>query len=134
MHIASISILVREYDEALHYYTKVLGFELIEDTALAAGKRWLLIAPPGSGETRFLLVRAEEPRETAQIGNQCGGRVWLILATEDFETDYRIYQSRGVHFCEPPRQEAYGTVAIFEDLYGNRWDLFQPKTLTKNST
>jgi catechol 2,3-dioxygenase-like lactoylglutathione lyase family enzyme len=133
LHIASISILVRDYDEALHYYVKILGFQLIEDTALSDDKRWVLVAPPGASETRLLLAKADGLTQAEQIGNQCGGRVFFILNTDDFERDHREFSARGVQFCEPPRHESYGTVAVFEDLYGNRWDLLQPKTLSKNS-
>ena len=132
MHIASIAILVRDYDEALRYYTDALGFELIEDAALEDGKRWLLVAPPGSAETRLLLAKAAGAEQLAQVGHQCGGRVFLILYSDNFERDYRAFMARGVRFRETPRHEAYGIVAVFEDLYGNLWDLLQPKPLPKN--
>jgi catechol 2,3-dioxygenase-like lactoylglutathione lyase family enzyme len=127
MHLASIAILVRDYEEALHYYTEALGFQLIEDTPLEDGKRWLLVGPPGAAETRLLLAKASNEEQAAQVGRQCGGRVFLILSTDNFERDYRAYTARGVRFKETPRYEPYGTVAVFEDLYGNLWDLIQPK-------
>jgi catechol 2,3-dioxygenase-like lactoylglutathione lyase family enzyme len=132
MHLASISILVRDYDEALHYYRNILGFQLIEETKLDDGKRWLLVAPPGSRETRLLLAKAANPEQLAQVGCQCGGRVFLILSTDDFDRDYRAFSARGVHFRETPRHEAYGKVAVFEDLYGNLWDLREPASLTRS--
>ena len=110
-----------------------LGFELVEDTPQEEGKRWLLVAPPGARETRLLLAKAVGDAQLAQTGNQCGGRVFLILQTDNFERDYYEFTARGVHFCETPRHEPYGTVAVFEDIYGNRWDLIEMKPLAKNS-
>ncbi len=128
--IGYAAVVVREYDEAIAFYTDVLGFDLIEDTPLGEGKRWVLVAPPGSAAgTRLLLARAATPEQAERIGNQTGGRVFLFLHTDDFWRDYRALQSRGVHFLEEPRQEAYGTVAVFEDLYGNRWDLLELKVV-----
>lgn len=124
---------MRDYDEARDYYVKTLGFELVEDTPQEEGKRWLLLAAPGARETRLLLAKAVGDAQLAQIGNQCGGRVFLILQTDNFERDYREFTARGVHFCETPRHETYGTVAVFEDLYSNRWDLIEMKPLAKNS-
>jgi catechol 2,3-dioxygenase-like lactoylglutathione lyase family enzyme len=124
---------VRDYDEARDYYVKTLGFELVTDTPQEEGKRWLLVAPPGAKETRLLLAKALNDAQLAQIGNQCGGRVFLILQTDNFERDYYEFTARGVHFCETPRHEPYGTVAVFEDIYGNRWDLIEMKPLAKNS-
>ncbi|HVJ40969.1 MAG TPA: VOC family protein [Dongiaceae bacterium] len=124
--ISSLALLVGDYDEAKSYYRDVLGFELVEDTDLGQGKRWVVMSPPGATETRLLLARAATPEQASRIGNQTGGRVFLILQTDDFWRDYRAYQARGVTFCEQPRQEAYGTVAVFQDRYGNRWDLLQP--------
>ena len=124
-HLGSICLLVRDYDEAKAWYIDKLGFELVEDTPLGDGKRWVLLAPPGSRETRLLLAQAAGPEQAARIGDQAGGRVFLFLHTDDFWRDYRAYQARGVTFCEQPRPEAYGIVAVFEDLYGNRWDLLQ---------
>ena len=124
-HLGSICLLVRDYDEAKAWYIDRLGFELVEDTPLGDGKRWVLLAPPGSRETRLLLAEAAGPEQSARIGDQAGGRVFLFLHTDDFWRDYRAYRARGVTFCEEPRHEAYGIVAVFEDLYGNRWDLLQ---------
>ncbi|MBN2025133.1 MAG: VOC family protein [Actinobacteria bacterium] len=125
--IGYVAVVVQEYDEAIAFYTGTLGFDLIEDTSLGEGKRWVLIAPPVSSGTRLLLARAVTPEQATRIGNQTGGRVFLFLHTDDFWRDYRALQARGVHFLEEPRQEAYGTVAVFEDLYGNRWDLLELK-------
>lgn len=123
--IGYVALVVRDYDEAIAYYTKALGFELVEDTELGGDKRWVLVAPPGSSEARLLLAKASTPRQMARIGDQTGGRVFLFLHTDDFQRDYREMIARGVNFCEAPRDEPYGTVAVFEDLYGNRWDLLQ---------
>lgn len=125
--IAHIALVVRDYDEALAYFTAVLGFELVEDTLLRDGKRWVLVAPPASRGASILLVRAVNAEQSSRIGNQSGGRVFLFLHTDDFWRDYRTMKARGVMFQESPREEAYGTVAVFADLYGNRWDLIQPK-------
>ncbi|WP_263366123.1 VOC family protein [Edaphobacter bradus] len=125
-HIGYVTLLVRDYDEALRFYTESLGFRLIEDTPLGDGKRWLLVAPPGATETSILLAQASTPEQTAHIGDQTGGRVALFLHTDDFWRDYERMQSKGVLFLENPRSESYGTVAVFCDLYGNRWDLLQP--------
>ena len=124
-HLGSISLLVRDYDEAKAWYAGTLGFDVVEDTPQGEGRRWLLLAPPGARETRLLLARAATPEQAARIGDQAGGRVFLFLNTDDFERDYAALRSRGVRFLEAPRHEAYGTVAVFEDLYGNRWDLLQ---------
>ncbi|MEO5961759.1 MAG: VOC family protein [Opitutaceae bacterium] len=124
-HLDAISLLVRDYEEAIAYYTQSLGFALIEDSPLGNGKRWVLIAPPGASESRLLLAKAKTPAELAAVGNQAGGRVFLFLHTDDFWRDYRAFTQRGVKFAEAPREEPYGTVAVFEDLYGNRWDLLQ---------
>lgn len=126
--IAAVALVVPDYEEAIAWYTGVLGFELVEDTPLAGGKRWVLVAPRGgSSGTRLLLARAANPEQHASIGNQTGGRVFLFLHTDDFERDHAAYLARGVEFVEPPRHESYATVAVFRDLYGNRWDLIQPK-------
>jgi catechol 2,3-dioxygenase-like lactoylglutathione lyase family enzyme len=124
-HIGGVALLVRDYDEAIAYYVGVLGFELIEDVALDEVKRWVLVAPSGSSEMRLLLAQAATPDEVARVGNQSGGRVFLFLHTDDFWRDYNGMKTRGVSFCEEPRNEEYGIVAVFEDLYGNRWDLLQ---------
>jgi catechol 2,3-dioxygenase-like lactoylglutathione lyase family enzyme len=126
-HLGCVALLVRDYDEARDYYTRVLGFDLVEDTLLPDGKRWVLVAPPGARETQLLLAKAASPAQAARIGDQTGGRVFLFLHTDDFWRDYHAFRARGVAFRETPRVEAYGTVAVFEDLYGNRWDLLQPK-------
>lgn len=120
-----VALLVRDYDEALAYFSKVLGFGVIEDTPLSAEKRWVLVAPPGSRGTCLLLARAVGPEQVTQIGKQAGGRVFLFLHTNNFWSDYAAMKARGVQFQETPREEPYGTVAVFEDLYGNRWDLLQ---------
>jgi catechol 2,3-dioxygenase-like lactoylglutathione lyase family enzyme len=125
--IAHVSILVRGYDEAIAFYTNVLRFTLIEDRALAEGKRWVVVAPTGSQEAGLLLAKASTPEQESRIGNQTGGRVFLFLHTDDFWRDYHDMKARGVRFREEPRQEAYGTVAVFEDLYGNKWDLLELK-------
>jgi len=124
-YLGALALVVRHYDEAVAYYTQTLGFDLIEDTDLGGGKRWVLVAPPGATETRLLLAEAHKPAELAHVGDQTGGRVFLLLHTDDFWRDYRAYQQRGVQFLETPREEAYGTVVVFVDLYGNKWDLVQ---------
>src|SRR5580692_12574194 len=124
--LGHIALIVRDYDEALDFFTRTLNFKLIEDTRLSKDKRWVLIAPPGSQGTNLLLAQASTPEQAARIGNQTGGRVFLFLHTDDFGRDYREMKARGVKFLEAPRQEVYGTVAVFEDLYGNKWDLLEP--------
>lgn len=124
-YLGAVSLLVRDYDEAIAYYTDVLGFQLVEDSGRGEGKRWVVVAPPGGQETRLVLAQAKNPVELAHIGNQTGGRVFLFLNTDDFWRDYETYRGRGVIFHEQPRTEVYGTVAVFEDLYGNKWDLLQ---------
>ena len=124
-HIGYIALVVRDYDEAIDFYRHKIGFELVEDTQLDEQKRWVLMAPPGSVETRLLLARAASPEQTTRIGNQTGGRVFLFLHTDDFWRDYHRLRAQGVNFCRPPKEEPYGTVAVFEDLYGNLWDLLQ---------
>jgi len=123
-HIGAIALVVADYDAALAFYVGTLGFTLIEDTALGPDKRWVLVAPPG-GQTRLLLAKAATPDQKTRIGDQTGGRVFLFLHTDDFQGDYDRMRARGVLFREPPRTESYGIVAVFEDLYGNRWDLLQ---------
>ena len=125
-HLAAIALVVPDYDEAIAFYVGKLGFELVEDTRLGETKRWVLVAPPGSRETRLLLAKADGPEQRTRIGNQAGGRVFLFLHTDDFQRDYEAYRARGVRLLEPPRHETYGTVAVFVDLYGNKWDLIQP--------
>jgi catechol 2,3-dioxygenase-like lactoylglutathione lyase family enzyme len=125
--IASVALMVRDYDEAIGFYCDALGFSLIEDTPLTPGKRWVLVAPNGEGGGRLLLARAEGETQSARVGDQLGGRVGFFLETDDFARDHEAFSARGVAFLEPPRHESYGTVAVFEDLYGNRWDLIEPK-------
>lgn len=127
--IAALSLVVPDYDEAIAYYRGVLGFELIDDTDLGGGKRWVTVTPPGSGPQgcRLLLARAADDAQRAVIGNQTGGRVFLFLHTDDFARDHAAFTARGVKFLEPPRHEPYGTVAVFADPFGNRWDLLQPR-------
>jgi catechol 2,3-dioxygenase-like lactoylglutathione lyase family enzyme len=121
------SLVVREYDEAIAFYVGTLGFTLVEDTYIAAqDKRWVVVAPPGATESRLLLARAVGQDQSARIGNQTGGRVFLFLYTDDFWRDFRAYEARGVQFVRAPKEEPYGTVAVFRDLYGNLWDLLQP--------
>lgn len=124
--IASVSLIVRDYDEAISFFTKALGFELLEDTPLPDEKRWVLVGPAGTSGASLLLAQAATPEQGRAIGNQSGGRVWLFLHTDDFERDYRRMVLNNVKFLESPRHESYGTVAVFEDLYGNKWDLIQP--------
>ncbi len=123
--IRSISLLVRDYDEAIAFFTGCLRFALVEDTPLGDGKRWVVVAPRGDNGTALLLARAATAEQGSRIGNQTGGRVFLFLHTDDFWRDYYEMTSHGVRFAEEPRQEAYGTVVVFLDLYGNRWDLVQ---------
>ena len=125
-HLAYIALLVRDYDEAKAWFVEALGFVVTEDRPLADDKRWVVLMPPGSSETRLLLARAVGEAQVARIGDQTGGRVFLFLATDDIRRDHARMSARGVRFTEPPRQEPYGAVAVFEDLYGNRWDLLQP--------
>lgn len=126
-HLAALALLVRDYDEAIAYYTGTLGFELIEDSDMGRGKRFVRVRPPGSTGAAFLLAKATNADQETRIGNQTGGRVFLFLHTDDFERDHAAYKAKGVRFIEEPRRETYGTVVVFEDLYGNRWDLVQPK-------
>ena len=123
--IVTITLVIRDYDEAIDFYTRVLGFNLVEDTNLGEGKRWVTVSPPGSTGTNLLLAQATTSEQVAHIGNQTGGRVFLFLETDDFYRDYPVLKSRGLNFIEEPRHEPYGVVAIFEDLYGNRWDFIQ---------
>ena len=125
MRIAHFSIVVREYDEAIAWFTQKLGFRLVEDTKLSETKRWVLVAPPGEGNTSLVLGRALNDAQKAAIGNQTGGRVGFFLETDDFRRDHEAFIARGVEFIESPRAEEYGTVAIFKDLYGNKWDLIE---------
>jgi catechol 2,3-dioxygenase-like lactoylglutathione lyase family enzyme len=123
--LGCVSLLVRDYDEAIQFFTAALGFRITEDTPLSDGKRWVLVAPPNSGGAGLLLARAVTPEQISRVGNQTGGRVFLVLHTDDFWRDYHAMKARKVKFEEIPREEPYGTVAVFEDLYGNKWDLIQ---------
>ena len=124
--IVHIALVVRDYDEAIDFYTNRLHFTLIEDSYQPEqDKRWVVVAPPGSHGTTVLLARASKPEQEAFIGDQTGGRVFLFLGTDDFWRDYREMQERGIRFVREPKEADYGTVAVFEDLYGNRWDLIQ---------
>ncbi len=125
MRLSALSLLVPDYDEAIGFFVGQMGFDLIEDTDMGNGKRWVLVAPPGAPETRLLLARAVGPEQTAAIGNQSGGRVFLFLQTDDFARDHARMQAAGVEFLEAPRHEVYGTVAVFRDPFGNKWDLLQ---------
>lgn len=126
--ISAVALVVREYDEAITFYVDTLGFRLVEDTVIAAqNKRWVVVAPPGSSGAQLLLARAVGEEQSSRIGNQTGGRVFLFLHTDDFWRDYHAYKSKGVVFVRGPVEESYGTVAVFQDLYGNLWDLVQRK-------
>ena len=123
--LGQISLLVRDYDEAINYYTQVLGFELLEDTQLSETKRWVRVSPPGSS-CHLLLAKAANEAQEKQIGMQAGGRVMFFLYTDDFYRDYENYISKGVEFIREPAKEEFGIVSVFKDLYGNLWDLIQP--------
>jgi len=131
-NLAHVALVVRDYDEAIAYFTGALGFELREDSDLGGGKRWVIVAPRDSRGTSLLLARAATAEQETSIGNQTGGRVFLFLRTDDFWRDYRAMKEKGVRFLEEPREEEYATVVIFQDLYGNRWDLLQMR-VRKNS-
>jgi catechol 2,3-dioxygenase-like lactoylglutathione lyase family enzyme len=122
--ISAVALVVRDYDEAVRFFTHALRFEVVEDTPLTPGKRWVTVRPPGGG-TSILLAKAATPEQAARVGDQTGGRVFLFLQTDDFWRDFRDLTGRGVQFAEGPREEGYGTVAVFLDLYGNRWDLVE---------
>ena len=122
--ISAVALVVHDYDEAIHFFTRCLRFAVVEDTTLSPLKRWVVVRPPGGG-TALLLAKAASPEQAARVGDQTGGRVFLFLQTDDFWRDYQDMQGRGVRFTEGPREEGYGTVAVFLDLYGNRWDLVQ---------
>jgi len=125
--IAHIALVVKEYDEAIQFYTEKLGFTLIEDTPQGDDKRWVVVSPPGATECSLLLAKAANDKQAASIGNQTGGRVFLFLFTDNFWRDYNSMIANNIHFAGAPREEVYGTVAVFEDLYGNQWDLLEPK-------
>jgi predicted enzyme related to lactoylglutathione lyase len=126
-HIALFAVTVRDYDEALGFYVGKLGFEQLEDTDMGGGKRWVRVRPPGEAGTAILLARADSAQQLASVGNQTGGRVFIFIETDDFWRDYRALSARGVTFVRPPAEAPYGTVAVFEDLYGNRFDLVERK-------
>lgn len=123
LKLAQLALVVRDYDEAINWYTRALGFALLEDTPLGGGKRWVVMRPPGPDGAELLLARAASAEQETRIGNQTGGRVFLFLHSDDFWRDHRAFSAAGVRFVDGPREEAYGSVAVFEDLYGNRWDL-----------
>lgn len=129
-YLGLVAIVVADYDEAIAFYTRTLGFDLVEDTVLPEeDKRWVVVSPPGSRESGLLLARASRSEQVAHVGNQTGGRVSFFLYTDDFWRDYEIYRERGVAFVRDPKTERYGTVAVFRDLYGNLWDLLEPATV-----
>lgn len=133
-HLGALTLLVADYDAAIAFFTQGLGFALLEDSRLdepgKPGKRWVRVAPRGAPGSALLLARAANPEQEAAIGQQGGGRVFLFLETDDFWGDYHRMQAHGVHFCEQPRTEPYGTVVVFEDISGNRWDLLQRTAAT----
>ena len=126
--VSAISLLVPDYDAGIAFYVGKLGFSLVEDTPLDDGKRWVLVSPDDGASTRLLLARAADSAQQAAIGHQAGGRVFLFLRTEDFDADYERFTAAGVRFLEAPRDEAYGKVAVFEDPFGNKWDLIQNRS------
>lgn len=123
--IGNIALVVENYDDAIEFYTKKLQFTLVEDTDLGGGKRWVQVSPPNSNGTNLLIAQASNEVQKKAIGNQTGGRVFLFLQTNDFWRDYELMKAKGVVFNEEPREEAYGTVVVFQDLYGTKWDLLQ---------
>ncbi len=125
-HISAVALVVPDYDEAIAFYVRTLGFRLVEDTALSANKRWVVVAPQGSHETGLLLAKADSASQLVAIGNQAGGRVFLILKTDDFGRDYARFKQAGIEFLEEPRMETYGKVVVFRDAFGNKWDLIEP--------
>jgi catechol 2,3-dioxygenase-like lactoylglutathione lyase family enzyme len=124
-HLGAVALLVPSYEEGLRFYAGTLGFSVVEDTELGPEKRWVLVTPPGSDETSILLARAASDEERKAIGTQAGGRVFLFLHTDDFHRDHQRYVKAGVEFLEQPREESYGTVAVFRDPFGNKWDLIE---------
>jgi catechol 2,3-dioxygenase-like lactoylglutathione lyase family enzyme len=125
--IGLVTLMVDDYDDAIAYYSRKLGFALVEDSPRDGGKRWVVMVPQGATESGLLLAKATNEQQRRAVGSQTGGRVFLFLHTDDFRRDYAAYRERGVTFVEEPRQETYGAVAVFTDLYGNRWDLIEPK-------
>lgn len=128
MRIATVTLVVDDYDAAIAFYRDKLGFDLVADTPLGDGKRWVVVAPKGGKGARLLLAQADGPTQAAHVGNQTGGRVGFFLETDDFARDHAAFTAAGVVFREAPRHEPYGSVAVFEDLYGNTWDLIEPKS------
>jgi catechol 2,3-dioxygenase-like lactoylglutathione lyase family enzyme len=126
-HITHFALVVKDYDEAIRFYTQKVGFDLIEDTVLSETKRWVLVAPKGSKECCILLAKAANEEQLSRVGNQTGGRVFMFLHTDDFWRDYNAMLANKINFIRPPLEEPYGTVAVFEDLYGNLWDLIEKK-------
>lgn len=126
-HIAHIAIVVDDYDQAIEFYTQKLHFDLIEDTVMSPEKRWVLVKPKGAQECAILLAKAANEEQQTRVGNQTGGRVFMFLYTDDFERDYQNLLTHQIKIVREPKQEVYGTVAVFADLYGNLWDLIQPK-------
>ena len=124
--IGLVTLVVSDYDEAISYFTRKLGFALVQDTPIDAAKRWVVVAPQGAGGSGLLLAKAADERQRRAIGSQAGGRGSLFLYTDDFRRDHAAFRERGVVFVDGPRLEPYGTVAVFTDLYGNRWDLIEP--------
>lgn len=127
-YLSAVTLVVPDYDAAIAFYVGRLGFELVEDTRLSAVKRWVVVAPSGSHETRLLLAKAATRAQATRIGDQTGGRVFLFLATNDFDRDYAAMVAKGVRFLEAPRLEPYGKVVVFTDPFGNKWDLIEPAT------
>ncbi len=125
--IALISLVVHDYDEAIEFYTQKLNFDLVENTEMSPSKRWVVVAPKGSDGCHILLAKAANEAQKNSVGNQTGGRVFMFLYTDDFERDYLNMLEKGIEFTEKPRYEAYGTVVVFKDLYGNLWDFIEPK-------
>ncbi len=125
--ISNIALVVEDYDDAIAFYTEKLNFQLIDDTDLGGGKRWVQISPPNANGTNILLAKASNEQQSQSVGNQAGGRVFLFLQTNDFWRDYHQMKTQGVEFTEEPREEAYGTVVVFKDLYGTKWDLLELK-------
>ncbi|WMX16633.1 VOC family protein [Aureispira sp. CCB-E] len=130
-YIANVALVVKDYDEAIDFYTKKLNFKLLEDTQLSETKRWVVVAPPGAKECCLLLAKAAKAEQVAAIGNQTGGRVGFFLFTDDFWRDYKEMQAKGIHFVREAVEEPHGWVAVFEDLYGNLWDFIQPSPQNK---
>lgn len=127
-----MAVIVRDYDEAIKFYTEKLNFKLVEDTRLSETKRWVLVAPPGAKECSLLLAKASDDKQHSSVGNQAGGRVFLFLFTNDFWKDYKQMKEKGIRFVRLPKEESYGIVAVFEDLFGNLWDLLQPNNTDKH--